>query len=87
MTNEQWEKLLAVLGGETLDPLPVGFIIDSPWLPGWAGMSILDYYSSDAKWIDANLKAIQAFPDIMFLPGFYVTRIAYYTWSGYRGYR
>jgi uroporphyrinogen decarboxylase len=71
MTNEQWEKLRAVLGGEFFDPLPVGFIIDSPWLPGWAGISTLDYYASDDKWLAANLKAVQAFPDILFLPGFW----------------
>ena len=71
MTTEQWEKLLAVINGEIFEPLPVGFIIDSPWLPGWAGMSILDYYSSEQMWFEANLKAIKQFPDIMFLPGFW----------------
>ncbi len=71
MTNEQWEKLLAVLAGEVLDPLPVGFIIDSPWLPGWSGMPTLDYYCSDEKWLAANLKAVREFPEAMFLPGFW----------------
>ncbi len=71
MTNEQWEKLLAVLDGDVVDPLPVGFIIDSPWLPGWAGQTVLDYYSSDRKWLDANLKAVRTFPDVLFLPGFW----------------
>jgi uroporphyrinogen-III decarboxylase len=71
MTNEQWEKLLAVINGEPIQPLPVGFIIDSPWLPGWAGMSIIDYFSNEQMWFDANLKAIKQFPDIMFLPGFW----------------
>ena len=71
MTHEQWEKLLAVIDGELFDPLPVGFIIDSPWLPGWAGMSTLDYYGSDEKWLQANLKVVQTFPDVMFLPGFW----------------
>jgi uroporphyrinogen decarboxylase len=71
MTNEQWEKLLALIDGELFDPLPVGFIIDSPWLPGWAGMSTLDYYSSDTQWLEANFKAIETFPDAMFLPGFW----------------
>jgi uroporphyrinogen-III decarboxylase len=71
MTNEQWERLLAVLGGEVFDPLPTGFIIDSPWLPGWAGVSTLDYYASDRKWLDANLKAVKEFPQTMFLPGFW----------------
>ncbi|MFH1717114.1 MAG: uroporphyrinogen decarboxylase family protein [Planctomycetota bacterium] len=71
MTREQWEKLLAVINGELLDPLPVGFIIDSPWLPGWAGISVLDYYSSERMWFEANLKAVRQFPDVMFLPGFW----------------
>jgi uroporphyrinogen-III decarboxylase len=71
MTTEQWEKLLAVINGELVEPLPVGFIIDSPWLPGWAGMSIIDYFSSEQMWFDANIKAVRQFPDIMFLPGFW----------------
>jgi len=71
MTNEQWARLLAVIGGEMVEPLPVGFIIDSPWLPGWAGLSTLDYYSSESRWLQANLKAVQTFPDAMFLPGFW----------------
>lgn len=71
MTNEQWEKLLAILAGEVFEPLPVGFIIDSPWLPGWSGMSTLDYYCSDDKWLAANLKAVRQFPEAMFLPGFW----------------
>ena len=71
MTSEQWDKLLAVLSGELIEPLPVGFIIDSPWLPGWAGMSTIDYFSSEQMWFDANLKAVRRFPDVMFLPGFW----------------
>jgi uroporphyrinogen-III decarboxylase len=71
MTREQWEKLLAVIDGQVTKPLPVGFIIDSPWLPGWAGLSTLDYYSSEEKWLQANLKAVQTFPEVMFLPGFW----------------
>ena len=71
MTNEQWEQLIAVINGQRVDPLPVGFIIDSPWLPGWAGISTLDYYASEQMWLDANLKACEQFAEIMFLPGFW----------------
>ncbi len=71
MTDKEWEKLLAVINGEVFEPLPVGFIIDSPWLPGWAGISIIDYFCSEQMWFEANLKAIRKFPDIMFLPGFW----------------
>jgi len=101
MTSEQWDKLLAVINGELVEPMPVGFIIDSPWLPGWAGpvrsgairrpdskrltsngvqkgeisngagISTLDYFSSEQMWFEANLKAVRQFPEIMFLPGFW----------------
>ncbi len=71
MTDRQWCDLLYVLGGDLLDPLPVGLIIDCPWIPGWAGMSILDYLTDDRLWFDANLRANREFPDIMFLPGFW----------------
>ena len=71
MTNNQWEALLAVVEGKSDDKKALGFIIDSPWLPGWAGISTLDYYSSDDTWLKTNLKAIELFPDITFLPGFW----------------
>ncbi|MHC4623220.1 MAG: uroporphyrinogen decarboxylase family protein [Planctomycetota bacterium] len=71
MTGEQWEKLVVVINGRLLDSLPVGFIIDSPWLPGWAGVSTLDYFSSDQIWFEANLKAVRRFPECIFLPGFW----------------
>ena len=71
MTDAQWETLLAVLKGESITPLPMGFIIDSPWLPHWAGTTILDYYASDEIWLGANLKAAASFPELIFLPGFW----------------
>ena len=54
-----------------LDPLPVGFIIDSPWLAGWHGVSVLDYFSDDAKWLEANIAAEERFSNFLFMPGFW----------------
>jgi len=71
MTDQQWEMLQRTIKGEIFKPLPVGFIIDCPWLPNWYGINILDYFSNDELWLKANLKAIQNFPDVMFLPGFW----------------
>ncbi len=71
MTEAQWKLLLGVIEGEVAGPPPVGFISDSPWLPGWAGMSILDYYTSESLWLKANLQQMRAFPDVLFLPGFW----------------
>lgn len=69
MTDKQWADLKALVQGNAPATPPVGFIIDSPWLPGWYGCSILDYFTNDAFWLDANLKAWSTFPDVMFLPG------------------
>ena len=71
MTEKQWEILLKVIKGEHLDSLPTGFIIDCPWLPNWYGIKIIDYFSNDELWFNANLKALNDFPDTIFLPGFW----------------
>ena len=71
MTQKQWEELLSVIDGKNLSGESVGFIIDSPWLPGWSGVPTLDYYTSDETWLKSNFKAIETFPDITFLPGFW----------------
>ena len=71
MTDPQWELLKRTTRGEKSIPLPVGFIIDCPWLPNWYGAKILDYFSNDDVWLNANLKVINDFPDVMFLPGFW----------------
>ena len=63
--------LKKVIRGETVNPVPVGFIIDSPWLPNWYGVTILDYFSNDEIWLNANLKAMKEFPSVLFLPGFW----------------
>jgi uroporphyrinogen-III decarboxylase len=71
MTEKQWGTLLDVINGKDISPLPVGFIIDSPWLPKWYGIKILDYFSNDELWLKANLHAMNTFPEIIFLPGFW----------------
>jgi uroporphyrinogen-III decarboxylase len=71
MTDTQWNTLRRVIDGELIEPLPIGFIIDSPWLPNWYGNKILDYFTSDEVWLQANLKALRTFPDVIFLPGFW----------------
>lgn len=71
MTDKQWEILKSAVKGDSLSPLPVGFIIDSPWLPNWFGINIIDYFTNDQLWLEANLKAINTFPEVIFLPGFW----------------
>lgn len=71
MDARQWEVLVAVVRGEQVRPVPTAFIVDSPWLPNWAGRTILDYYTQDQAFLDDNLQAIRTFPRAMLLPGFW----------------
>ena len=71
MTDKQWQTLLSVIKGEEFKTYPTGFIIDSPWLPNWAEMKVMDYFSSEEMWYQAHLKAANTFSDTIFLPGFW----------------
>jgi uroporphyrinogen-III decarboxylase len=71
MNDQEWNALLSVIRGEVLSPIPSGFIIDSPWLPKWAGHTILNYFTEDRIFFEDNLKAIRTFPQAWFLPGFW----------------
>jgi uroporphyrinogen-III decarboxylase len=71
MTDKSWTDLISLIKGEKLNFQPVGFIIDSPWIPGWYGISNIQFYASDEQWLKSNLKAINMFPDAWFLPGFW----------------
>jgi uroporphyrinogen-III decarboxylase len=71
MRNSSWDDLIRMLDGKKLNYQPAGFIIDSPWIPGWYGISTIDFYSSDEKWLRSNLKAVNTFPEAWFLPGFW----------------
>ena len=69
MNDIHWETLLKVVRGEKTNERPIGFIIDSPWLPGWCGTTILEYFTDPATWFESNLHAHKTFPEVMFLPG------------------
>jgi uroporphyrinogen-III decarboxylase len=71
MTDRQWNELLGVIAGKPSERPPIGFIIDSPWLPNWFGADILDYFTSEELWFQANRKALETFPEVWFLPGFW----------------
>jgi uroporphyrinogen-III decarboxylase len=71
MRNSSWNDLVALINGKKLNYQPVGFIIDSPWIPDWYGISNIDFYSSDKHWLKSNLKAVNTFPDVWFMPTFW----------------
>jgi uroporphyrinogen-III decarboxylase len=54
------------------DQVPVAFIVDSPWLPGYAGKNTLDYFLLPDRWLEINLGLLDRFPDAVWIPGFWV---------------
>ena len=72
MRPEQWSAFKHVAKGGTLDHVPVALIVDSPWMPGYLGMSHLDYYLDPEVWYQANLRVAQEFPDVIFVPSWWL---------------
>jgi uroporphyrinogen decarboxylase len=71
MTDKQWENLLKIIDGELLDPLPVGFLVDGPWMSAGVGAPLMDYFTDGQLWLKANLQAQERYPDVLWLPGFW----------------
>lgn len=72
MRREQWELFKRAAKGHTTGKAPVALIVDSPWIPGYAGISHLDYYFDPNVWFEANLRVVSEFPDVIFLPSWWV---------------
>ena len=71
MLSSQWNIIQRLARGEAVDPTPVSLIVDSPWIPGYLGISTLDYVTVPEVWLDANLRIEREFADCIFLPGFW----------------
>ncbi len=71
MTEQNWDNLLSLIRGDLLTQVPTGFIIDCPWLPNWAGVSMIDFFTNDEAWFQCHWRAAETFPEIMFLPGYW----------------
>jgi uroporphyrinogen decarboxylase len=67
-----WERFAKVARGEQADRVPVALIVDSPWLPGFAGIDTLDYFLQPDQWLRINLDLLKRFPDVTWIPGFWV---------------
>ena len=67
-----WERFKQAARLEDPDQVPVAFIVDSPWLPGYAGINTLDYFLLPDKWLEINLRLLDRFPDAVWIPGFWV---------------
>lgn len=72
MNLEQWKIIEKSARLEKLERTPLALIVDSPWIPEFVGISTIDYFTMPDVWLQANLKVVRSFPDVIFLPGFWV---------------
>ncbi len=67
-----WERFKQAARLGEPEQVPVGLIVDSPWLPGYAGIDTRDYFLFPDKWLAINLGLLERFPDAVWIPGFWV---------------
>ncbi|NOZ72161.1 MAG: uroporphyrinogen decarboxylase [Chloroflexi bacterium] len=67
-----WNRFKQAARREAPDQVPVALIVDSPWLPGYANIDTLDYYLFPEKWLEINLGLLERFPEVVWIPGFWV---------------
>ncbi|MGC8743733.1 MAG: uroporphyrinogen decarboxylase family protein, partial [Verrucomicrobiia bacterium] len=62
MTTEKWNIIKkCALCEESGETVPVALIVDSPWIPGYLGISTIDYIQIPRVWIEANLAVERQF--------------------------
>lgn len=72
MKPEQWDVFKRAARLEKLDKITMALIIDSPWIPGYLGVKHMDFYLDPELWFQSHLKIHREFPDIIFVPGWWM---------------
>jgi len=70
--STSWERFKQAARLGEPDQVPVGLIVDSPWLPGYAGLDTRDYFLFPDRWLEINLGLLERFPEAVWIPGFWV---------------
>jgi len=72
MKPEQWAVFKRAARREKLEKIPMAMIVDSPWIPGYVGVKHLDFFLNPEVWFQSHLKVHRDFPDITFVPGWWM---------------
>ncbi len=67
-----WERFKQAARRQEPDQVPVAFIVDSPWLPGYAGVNTLDFFLLPDLWFQIHRGLLDRFPEAVWIPGFWV---------------
>ncbi len=66
------DRLLSLIRDRRNDDTMAALIIDSPWLPGYAGVGTIDFYYDPSTWIRVYEKVLQDLPGVAFVPGSWI---------------
>ncbi len=72
MRPEQWQTFKRAARREPVDAIPMALIVDSPWIPGYLGISHMDYYLDPELWFQSNLEVAREYPDIILVPSWWM---------------
>ncbi len=72
MRQEQWSVFKRAAKWKGGLEVPLSLIVDSPWIPGFLGLTHHDYYFDPEVWFQANLRILQEFPDVIIFPSWWV---------------
>jgi uroporphyrinogen decarboxylase len=72
MCPDQWTSFKSAAKRVPGSGVPVALIVDSPWIPGYAGISHLDFFIDPEVWFQANLKVLRDFPEVICFPSWWV---------------
>jgi uroporphyrinogen decarboxylase len=72
MLNQAWENFMTAAQGGEPESVPVALNVDCGFIASAFGMNALDFYMYPDRWLDAYVTLMARFPDVVFLPGFWV---------------
>jgi len=71
MNQNEWERLSRTVRRENVKT-EVALIVDSPWIPGYFGQGIVDFYSRPDLWIQDYRRIKEDFPEAILIPDYWV---------------
>ena len=66
------DRLVSLVRARRRDATMVALIVDSPWLPGYAGVDTLDFYFDQDTWLRVYDQARDDLPGVALVPGAWV---------------
>lgn len=71
MRPAQWKVFRSAAKLEPAAGVPAAVLMDSAWLPGYLGISHMDYYLEPEVWFQSNLKVMNEFRDLLVFPSWW----------------